>query len=515
MSNPLVECIPNFSDARRPEVVQSLMDTISGVAGVSILDKHSDLDHNRTVITFAGSPQAVEEAAFQVIRQAASLIDLNQHTGEHPRIGATDVVPFVPLRNITMQECIEMARRLGYRVGSELSIPVYLYEEAATQPERKNLENIRKGQYEGLREIIATDPERTPDYGPMAMGPAGAVVIGARQPLIAFNVYLTTNEVSIAQKIAKVIRHSSGGLHYLKALGLLVDGRAQVTMNFTNYHQTSIARAVEMIRREAERYSVGIHHSELVGLIPLEAIVESSAWYLQLNDFLPEQVLEYRLYQMNNAPAEEVLSIQDTFIQALASPNPVPAGGSASANVAAQAAALLTKIARITLNKKKASPSEQNTWAILEKTEKLRKTLLQLEDADVEVYKTLISASRMPKNTLEQTVERNAAIQSAVLDSIQPPLSIIICACEILEQAVTLADYCSNVMLPDLNAAVTFAQAALSAASLIVRANLSSLNDIALEEKYQTSLSGYTQRAQTLYDQLQTILKERGATLFA
>ncbi|NTU75244.1 MAG: glutamate formimidoyltransferase, partial [Anaerolineaceae bacterium] len=223
MPNPLVECIPNFSDARRPEVIDAIMASIQAVDGVSILDKHSDLDHNRTVVTFIGSPQAVEEAAFRSIQKASELIDLDQHSGAHPRIGATDVVPFVPISGITTQECVEMARRLGKRVSDELSIPVYLYEDAATRPDRVNLENIRKGQYEGLKIDIEINLERKPDFGPSKLGSAGATVIGSRQPLIAVYVYLTSDDINLAQKIARVVRHSSGGLRCVKGMGVLVD----------------------------------------------------------------------------------------------------------------------------------------------------------------------------------------------------------------------------------------------------------------------------------------------------
>ena len=220
MSQPIVECIPNFSEARRPAVIDSIRQAITSVPGVSVLDQHSDLDHNRTVITFAGAPQGVEEAAFRAIATAARLINLDEHSGAHPRIGATDVVPFVPISGVSMQECVEIARRLGRRVGGELDIPVYLYEEAASSPERQNLETHRRGQYEGLKAEIETHAERAPDFGPRRLGPAGATVIGARQPLIAYNIYLTTAGVSIAKKIAKAVRFSSGGLRYVKALGL-------------------------------------------------------------------------------------------------------------------------------------------------------------------------------------------------------------------------------------------------------------------------------------------------------
>ena len=241
----LVECIPNFSEARRPEIVDDLIGAIGSVEGARLLDRSSDLDHNRTVLTFAGTPEAVEEAAFRAIKAAGELIDLDQHTGEHPRIGATDVVPFVPLSGVTMEDCIAIARRLGERVGRELQIPVYLYEYAATRPERANLENLRRGQYEGLKVQIETDPTRKPDFGPSHLGKAGATVIGARNPLIAFNAYLTTADADIAKRIAKAIRQSSGGFRYVKALGLLVEGRAQVSMNLTNYRESPIGRVVE------------------------------------------------------------------------------------------------------------------------------------------------------------------------------------------------------------------------------------------------------------------------------
>ncbi len=284
----LVECIPNFSAARCPEVVEQIIAAIQSVPEARLLDRSSDNDHNRTVLTFAGPPAAVEQAAFRAIRQAAALIDLNEHTGGHPRIGATDVVPFVPISGISMDECVAMAKRLGKRVADELNIPVYLYEYAATRPERANLENIRKGQFEGLKTEIETDPSRAPDFGPAKLGPAGATVIGARDPLIAFNVYLTSDDVTIADKIARAARQSSGGLRFVKGMGVLVEGRAQVSMNLTNFRKTPIARVVELIRREAARYGVAIHHSELVGLIPQDALTDAAVWYTQLDQFTPD-----------------------------------------------------------------------------------------------------------------------------------------------------------------------------------------------------------------------------------
>jgi glutamate formiminotransferase len=295
MARRLVECIPNFSEGRRIEVIDAIAAAIGAVQGAAILDRHSDADHNRSVITFVGTPEAVVEAAFAGLRRASQLIDMEMQQGEHPRIGAADVVPFVPIEGVTMDECIALARTLGERVGRELQIPVYLYEAAATRPERQNLANVRLGEYEGLKVAILNDPDREPDFGPSQLGKAGAVAVGARALLIAFNVYLTTDDIEIAKKIALAVRQSGGGLAYVKALGLLVKGRAQVSMNLTDYTQTPIHQAVELIRREAARYGVAVHHSELVGLIPQAALVDAARWYLQLDEFSPDQILETRL----------------------------------------------------------------------------------------------------------------------------------------------------------------------------------------------------------------------------
>ncbi len=239
--------------------------------------------------------EAVGEAAFAAIRAASTLIDMDKHQGAHPRLGATDVVPFVPLADTTMDECVALAHQLGKRVGGELGIPVYLYEAAATRPDRKPLEQVRRGQYETLKTSIVNDPERAPDYGPSQVGSAGATIIGARNLLVAFNVYLTTDDIKIAQKIARVIRASSGGFRHVKALGMLVNGRAQVTMNFTNTSETPLAPVIEAIRREAEQVGVAIHHSELIGLISNSVLVDVASWYLQLESFSAEQILEYKL----------------------------------------------------------------------------------------------------------------------------------------------------------------------------------------------------------------------------
>lgn len=292
----IVECVPNFSEGRRQEIIDAIVAAIAAAPGAQVLDTQTDADHNRTVVTFVGEPEVVLEGAFQGARRAAELINLDEHSGAHPRMGATDVIPFVPIRGLTMADCVELARRLGQRIGEELEIPVFLYEEAATRPERQNLADVRKGQYEGIRELIASDPAHAPDFGPRRMGPAGATAVGARPFLVAFNVYLATGDVEIAKKIAKTVRHSTGGLRFVKALGLLVEGQAQVSMNLTDFRRTPIHVVVEMIRREAARYGVLVARSELVGMIPQEALLEAACWYLQLDGFRPEQVLENRLF---------------------------------------------------------------------------------------------------------------------------------------------------------------------------------------------------------------------------
>lgn len=292
----IVECVPNFSEGRRQDVIDQIARSLTGVEGVQLLDLQADIDHNRSVMTVIGEPSAVVEAMFQAIAKAAELIDMDHHRGGHPRIGAADVVPFVPVQAMTMDDCVALARSLGERVARELGIPVYLYEAAATRPDRQNLADVRRGEYEGLKGAIGQDADRAPDYGPATLENAGATAIGARPPLVAFNVYLDTDRIEPARAIARAIRHSSGGLRFVKAMGLIVDGQAQVSMNLTDYRHTPIHRVVEMIRSEAGRYGLHVTKTEVVGLLPAQALLEAAQFYLQLADFSPDQVLENRLH---------------------------------------------------------------------------------------------------------------------------------------------------------------------------------------------------------------------------
>lgn len=293
----LVECVPNFSEGRRPEVIAAIVGEVTKVAGVSLLNVNSDASHNRTVVTFVGEPQAAKLAAFNACAKATELIDMEQHQGEHPRVGATDVIPFIPVSEVSMEECVQLANELGREIAEKLDIPVYLYEAAAKTPDRVKLPDVRKGEYEGLKTAI-TSPERQPDYGPARMHPtAGATVVGARQFLIAYNINLSTSDVNIAKKIANSIREVKGGYKYCRAMGVMIEDRnmAQVTINMVDYTGTPLHRVFETVKSEAARYGVSIIGSEIVGMVPLQALVDTADFYLRLEGFDRKQILEENL----------------------------------------------------------------------------------------------------------------------------------------------------------------------------------------------------------------------------
>ncbi len=510
MTSPLVECIPNFSEARRPQIVQAIVDSLSAVSSVQVLDQHSDTDHNRTVVTLIGEPASMETALFQAIKKAAELIDMDQHQGEHPRLGATDVVPFVPISGISMGECVEMARRLGKKVGEELGIPVYLYEEAATRPDRHNLEDIRRGQYEGLKAEIETNPDRIPDFGPRKLGKAGAIVIGAREPLVAFNIYLTTEDVEIARKIAKTIRFSSGGLRYLKAMGVLVDGRAQVSMNLTDFRKTPIAQVVEMVRKETQRYGVGVHHSELVGLIPQQALVDAAVWYTQLDQFEVHQILENKLMSSGGNLKESTRAKEGSeFLDQLASAAPTPGGGSASAFTAAEGAALIAMVGRLTVGKKKYASVEKEMWTMIEKAEELRRQLTRAVQGDAAAFEKVMAAMKLPKDTPEQEFARKEAIQKASLEAANVPLKTARLALEVLALSVQAARSGNANAISDTATASALAHAAIVGAGGNVRINLANISDSGLIEPILKELSEIEPKASALDLEIRSVVKER------
>jgi glutamate formiminotransferase/formiminotetrahydrofolate cyclodeaminase len=431
-----------------------------------------------------------------------------------------------------MYDCVALSKRLGERVGRELGIPVYLYEAAATRPERINLENIRRGQYEGLKSAIESDPDRAPDFGPASLGKAGATVIGARAPLIAFNVYLTTGEVEVAIKVARALRHSSGGFRYVKASGFLVDGRAQVSMNLTNFHETPVARVVEAIRREAVRYGVAIHHSELVGLIPQQAINEAAVWYTQLDGFDSDQILEMRLFaastrseveKVDAALVSQPASIPHSplggqgetrgdagFLDALAAPTPTPGGGSAAAYSAAMGAALVAMVAGLTLGKKKYAEVEAEMQEVHHQAETLRVELAQAVEDDAAAFEAVMGAFHLPKDTSEHEKTRAAAIELAILNAARVPLDVAGRALHVMELAARCAEVGNINAISDAASAGALAHAALTAAGYNVRINAHALAAKETGAPLVFQMSAVEERAVTIETTIKRLLDERG-----
>lgn len=471
----LVECVPNFSEGRRPEVVQEIRDAIAAVQGVTVLDVSSDESHNRSVITFVAPIEHAVDAAFAGIRAARDTIDLTKHQGEHPRMGAADVVPFVPLEGTTMEECVALARRLGERVGSELEIPVYLYERAATTPERENLANIRRGQFEGIRDEMPTRPERAPDFGPKRVHPtAGAVAIGARPFLVAYNVYLgDASHLETAKQVARAVRGSSGGLRYVKALGLEVEGQAQVSMNLVDIEKTPVHRAYDMVKMEAAAAGATTTWSEIVGLIPEQALFDAAARHLQLVNFDREQVLERRV-RAAAAPRGTGL---DEFVASVAAATPTPGGGSVAAHTGALAAALAQMVAALTVGRKKYADVEDDLREVARRGAELGQRLNELVALDAQSYAAVSSAYKLPKDTPEQKTQRDAAITAALIGASEVPLETARAAAGVAALAEVAASKGNVNAVSDAGVAALLAEAACRGAAYNVRINVAGLSD--------------------------------------
>jgi glutamate formiminotransferase/formiminotetrahydrofolate cyclodeaminase len=383
-------------------------------------------------------------------------------------MGATDVVPFIPLRGVTMEDCAELACQLGRRVGDELDIPVYLYEAAATRPERINLADVRRGEYEGLKEAIQ-DPDRAPDFGPAHIGKAGATAIGARQFLIAFNVYLNSDDVTVAKRIAKAVRHSSGGLRYVKALGLLVEGQAQVSMNLTDYTRTPIHRVLELVRREAASHGVMVARSELVGLLPQQALIDGAAWYLQL-DLDPDQVLESRLEDGDDLTPFG-------FLEAVSSKDPAPGGGSVAALSGALAGALTAMVGRLTQGRKGYEDAWTEMESLIESADSLRSILALRVSEDSQAYDSVVAAFRLPKGSAKEKAARKEAIQAAIINAARVPLATARDSVKVLELTRIAAQLGNLNALSDIGTAAHMARAAFEGAALNVRINADQITD--------------------------------------
>jgi glutamate formiminotransferase/formiminotetrahydrofolate cyclodeaminase len=470
----LVECVPNFSEGRRPEIVAQIRDAIASVQGVHILDVSSDHSHNRTVVTFVVPVDTAVDAAFAGIRAAREAIDLTQHKGEHPRMGATDVVPFIPLEGSTMEDCIVLARALGERVGRELEIPVFLYERAATRPDRENLADVRRGEFEGLRDEIGRNPNRVPDFGPPRLhSTAGAVAIGARPFLVAYNVYLgDAANVGVAKEVAKAVRGSSGGLRYVKGLGLEVDGQAQVSMNLVDTEKTPLFRAFEMVKTEAEARGVSPTWSEIVGLVPERALFETAARHVQLRDFTPDMILERKV----RAAVSGGESLGG-FVAAVASPTPAPGGGSVAALAGALSAALAQMVAGLTIGKKKYAAVESEMKEIALQAASLVNELSALVSRDATAYGAVMAAYKLPDESPADAAKKKEAVHAGLLGAAEVPLETARACVRVLELSAAVAARGNTNAVSDAGVAALLAEAACKGAVYNVRINISALED--------------------------------------
>lgn len=486
----IVECVPNFSEGRDKAKVDAIVEAMK-IDGVYLLDREMDRDHNRCVITLAGSAEAIGEAAIRGVGKAAELIDLNRHQGAHPRLGAADVVPFIPIDGVTLEDCVAISRRVGQEIWNRFRVPVYFYEAAAQRPDRVNLENIRRGQFEGIRDSIATDSARTPDIGEPRLHPsAGAVVVGARKALIAYNIYLNTPDVEIAKKVAKAVRHSSGGLRYVKGAGFLVRGLAQVSMNLTDFEQTPIARVFEFVLREAARYGAAPLSSEIVGLIPKAALEQAAEWYLQVENFDTSVIFENRLSAvMSGKMAVGGLRAGiEPFIEQLAAPTATPGGGSASAAAAAMAAGLAQMVAGMSRGKKAYLQYEAQLSEAIGKLNALREELKAAVDADAESYNQVMGAYKSAKSAASPE-EGEGKIQFALHGATAVPLRVAEQAREVRRIAQSLRPVTNPNMASDLSVAIALADAAFTGARANVEINLASVTDEAFKAGIQRRLA--------------------------
>jgi len=496
--NRIVECIPNFSEGRRGEVVDAIVNALTSVPDVYLLRREMDADHNRAVITIVGAPETIGEAVIRGVEVAAKQIDLTKHTGEHPRIGAADVIPFVPIRGITLEECVEIAKKVGREIATRLKIPVYLYEAAATRPERKNLENIRRGQFEVLRNEIATHPDRAPDFGEPRIHPtAGATVVGARKPLIAYNINLNTSDVSIAKNIAKRIRFSSGGLPYVKAMGLLLKDRnqVQVSMNLTDFEQTPLHLVFETVRAEAAKHDVSIAGSEIIGLIPEKAIEQAAEFYLRVENFRTDMVLENRLVEViSNAaqtapPPVQMADMLRGFVDRVASGEPTPGGGSVAALAGALGAALGQMAIRITKEKKNYQQHAERYADALDRLAPYTSALLELVDADSEAYGLVMAAYKLPKDS----PQREKAIQDGLRRATEIPSRTASCAADALQICEELRSIIHVNVASDFQVGTQMLRTALRGAVANIRTNLGGIKDSEVRMRYEDMILTWEQ----------------------
>jgi glutamate formiminotransferase / formiminotetrahydrofolate cyclodeaminase len=512
MTRKLVECVPNFSEGRRPEVIEALAGAIVSVPGVYLLDRHIDPSHNRSVFTFVGAPEAVKDAAFRAIEKASQVIDLTKHEGVHPRIGATDVVPFVPLRSMTMADCVRLAETLGQEVAEKLGIPVYLYEHAARRPERKLLANIRRGEFETLVREIADKPERAPDFGPPRVHPtAGATAIGARTFLIAFNVNLASTDHAFAKTIAAKIREAGGGFEGVRALGLSLEreGFVQVSMNLTDYNQTGLIEVYKRVEDLAREQGVAVKSSEVVGLVPKAAVFAAARDALKILKFDSQQVVEERLADLGAG-----LDLAG-FLDDVSSTTPAPGGGSAAALAGALAAASAEKVVNLTRAKKKFRDSTTDFDALGRALHAARWDLIRLAERDAAAFDSVIAASRLPRATPEEIARRTEALQAATLEACRSPLATAESAAAIVRDAAIAGEKGNRHAIADAVAAIAMARGAMDAAWAMFRVNVPALTDTASSGELRAKFQALRDAAQDAATRMELIFEAETAKMGA
>jgi len=536
----IVECIPNFSEGQDSDKVELIVKTITAVPRVAVLDYSMDPDHNRAVITFAGEPGPVVEAAVRAAAVAVELINLNTHAGEHPRLGALDVLPFVPIKGVTMDECVELARNAGERIAKELNIPVYLYEKAATRRDRTDLANVRRGEFEALRHSIESDPNRKPDFGFRRVHPtAGAMAVGARTPLIAFNVNLATDDLAVAEKIARAVRASDGGLLNVKALGLELKSRyqTQVSMNLTDYEETPIFRAFEMVRREAERYGVTIVGSEIVGLVPQAALNACSEFYMQIENFSNDVILERRLQaelskiepdfeyeggaDAHKPPPPQVLSTTNVETNVAADVKTNVAtnaeenveerigidGGLDACGAAAIAGSLASALGKLVCNlmisQKKSS--EEEARGVLGQLDQLSEDLRDASVEESKGRKQVAEALALPRDTEAGRLARAMALEQATKNAVSAPLRIARDSMEVLELLNELTEIGNPTAFADVATGAQLAMTAMRGAAYALLSDLMTITDEDFNRRQRAEITDLISRGRERTEEIEAL----------
>lgn len=475
---PLIECVPNFSEGRDSARLDAMVAAMLAVPGVYLLDREMDADHHRSVVTLAGAPEAVAEAAIRGVGRAAELIDLRRHQGAHPRLGAADVVPFVPLAETTLEDCVRLARGVGEEIWRRWRVPVYFYEAASLRPERRNLEDVRRGQFEGRREAVLRDPELRPDVGgPELHASAGAAIVGARRFLIAYNINLDTSDVGVAQAVARRVRASGGGLAAVKAMGveLKAKGRAQVSMNLTDFAATSLATVWNAVAAAAAEHGAAPAESELIGLAPRAALEGAAAEMLRFASFSADQVLENRLQRvMAEAPSRYAGELEP-FLRSLAAPTPAPGGGSAAAAAGAMAAALGEMVAGLGAPREAGAEVAERLARLKDEFATVRAEFQRLADRDAQAYTAVVAARRLPRGHPTEAATRERAVAAALEMAAETPLATAVAAARMGEKLRELGARAKAATASDQSTAAALARAAREGALANVRANLDAM----------------------------------------